>query len=329
MKSKLIALTMGDPGGVGPEILLKTLKKRKRAAHFLVIGSRQTLGLLDKKIGLKFHFEFISSLAELKKSKAALLFWDVDLCVPGKIQIGKLSKVNGAKALESIRAAEQLARAGAVAAIVTAPLNKTAVRLVDSRFVGHTEFLAQHSRSKNYAMMFVGSKFLVTLATIHLPLKKVAVTITKKLIVEKIKITSAFLRKYRFAKQDVAVCALNPHGKETGEEEDRVILPAVREARRLGCKTSGPYPADSLFYDAYHGKHGAVLAMYHDQALAPFKMISFRDGVNVTLGLPYLRTSPDHGTAFDIAYTGKADPSSFQSALDLTLRLLRVSSKPL
>ena len=230
--------------------------------------------------------------------------------------------MNGEKALEAIRVAEKLAREGAVSAIVTAPLNKTAVRLADKKFVGHTEFLAQHAGAKRYAMMFVGSKFLVALATIHLPLRSVASALTQKLIIEKIQLTAEFLKKYHFKKQEVAVCALNPHGRETGTEEDRVILPAILAARRKGLCVSGPHSGDSAFFDAYHGKFGAVLAMYHDQALAPFKMISFRDGVNVTLGLPYLRTSPDHGTAFDIAYTGKADPASFQSALELALRLL-------
>lgn len=314
---------MGDPGGVGPEILLRTLKRRKGAARFLTVGSGQSLDLLRKKLGLKETFENVSSRQQLKGSKGKLLFWDIDPQAPGKIQIGKISKVNGGKALESLRVAEQLARAGDVSAIVTAPLHKTAVRLVDSKFVGHTEFLAKHGHIKKYAMMFVGAKFLVTLVTIHVPIKKVASVITKKLIMDKIELTSKFLKKYHFPKRDVAVCALNPHGRETGEEEGRVISPAVSEACRRGWKASGPYPADSLFYDAYHGKHGAVLAMYHDQALAPFKMISFRDGVNVTLGLPYLRTSPDHGTAFDIAYSGKADTESFQSSLDLALRLLK------
>jgi len=170
-------------------------------------------------------------------------------------------------------------------------------------------------------MMFVGNRFLVTLATIHVPLKKVSSLITQKLLLEKIELTAGFLKRYRFPKRDVAVCALNPHGKETGSEEDRVIVPALKAARKRGYAVSGPHPGDSVFYDAYHGKFGAVLAMYHDQALAPFKMISFRDGVNVTLGLPYLRTSPDHGTAFDIAYQGRADESSLLSAVDLVLKL--------
>ncbi len=326
---KLIALTMGDPGGIGPEIVLRTLKKRKNTVRFLVVGSGQALDLLKKKLGLTLSFKFVSSNAELQKSKAALLFWDIDLQAPGKIQIGKLSKANGAKALKAIDVADELARLKIVAAIVTAPLNKTAVRLVDSSFVGHTEFLAKKAGVKKYAMMFVGNKFLVALATIHLPLKKVAQAITRKLIVEKIELVSKFLENYQFARKDVAVCALNPHGRETGDEEDRVLAPAVREASKRGWKACGPYSADSLFFDAYNGKHGAVLAMYHDQALAPFKMISFRDGVNVTLGLPYLRTSPDHGTAFDIAYSGKADSASLQSALDLALRLLKQSARSL
>ena len=316
---------MGDPGGIGPEILLKALRKQKTAMRYLVVGSRQALNLLKMKQGLSLPFHFIVSPAELKKVSGRFLFWDIDLQAPGKIQIGKTSKVNGAKALESLRIAEQLARKGEVQAIVTAPLNKTSVRLVDSKFIGHTEFLARQSGIKKYAMLFVGKKFLVSLATIHIPLKKVSSTLTRALITEKIKLTSDFLKKYHFPKKEVAVCALNPHGRETGDEEDRIIAPAVLQAQKNGLKVNGPYPADRVFYEAYQGRYGAVLAMYHDQALAPFKMVSFQDGVNVTLGLSYLRTSPDHGTAFDIAYSGKADPTSFQSALGLALKLLKAA----
>lgn len=323
MKKKIIAVTMGDPGGIGPEILVKTLRRRKTQARFLVIGSRQALDFLKKKLSLSLPFQEVSSAAQLSQTNSPFIFWDIDASIRGTIQIGKICRANGAKALESIRIADQLARKKLVSAVVTAPLNKSAVRLVDSRFIGHTEFFANASKVKKYAMMFFGRKFLVTLVTIHLPLKDVAKAITRKLILEKIELTSGFLKKYQFKKRGVAVCALNPHGRETGKEEDRTIAPAVREACKRGWDASGPYPADTLFHEAYQGKHGAVLAMYHDQALAPFKMVSFREGVNVTLGLPYLRTSPDHGTAFDIAYSGKADISSFQSSIDLALRLVR------
>jgi len=320
MKSKLIAVTMGDPGGIGAEIVLKALQPRLKKASFLVIGSKQALNLAEKKLRLKLPFQELRG-EDPSKLNAGLYFKDVDGDVQGKIQPGKLTRVNGAKALAAVQIAERLARTKQVAAIVTAPLNKTAVRLSCPEFVGHTEFLAQKARVKKYAMMFVGSRFLVTLATIHVPLKRVSSLITQKLLLEKIELTAEFLKRYRFSKQDVAVCALNPHGKETGDEEVRVIVPALRAARKRGYAVSGPHPGDSAFYDAYHGKFGAVLAMYHDQALAPFKMISFRDGVNVTLGLPYLRTSPDHGTAFDIAYQGRADESSFLSAVGLVLKL--------
>ncbi len=322
-KKQIIAITMGDPGGIGPEIILKTLRQSKYAhGKYLVIGSGQSLQLLKTQLRLKLPFQTVCSQEDILSAKERLLFWDVDFLVHGKIQIGKVFKVNGTKALKSVQIAAELAKFDVVQGMVTAPLNKTAVRLACPQFIGHTEFLAKQAGVKKFAMMFVGSKFLVTLATIHLPLRKVAQAITQKLLLEKIELTAAFLKKYRFSKKEVAVCALNPHGRETGEEEDRVILPAIQHARRKGYNVSGPHSGDSAFFDAYHGKFGAVLAMYHDQALAPFKMISFRDGVNVTLGLPYLRTSPDHGTAFDIAYSGKADPASFQSALDLALRLL-------
>ncbi|HRK61311.1 MAG TPA: 4-hydroxythreonine-4-phosphate dehydrogenase PdxA [Candidatus Omnitrophota bacterium] len=320
MKSKLIAVTMGDPGGIGAEIVLKALRQRLKQASFLVIGSKQALDLAEKKLRFKLPFTDFGK-EDPSKPNPSLYFKDVDADVQGKIQPGKLALVNGAKALAAVQLAERLARTDKVTAIVTAPLNKTAVRLSCPSFVGHTEFLAKKARIKKYAMMFVGSRFLVTLATIHVPLKKVSSLITQKLLLEKIELTAGFLKRYQFSKRDVAVCALNPHGKETGNEEDRVIVPALKAARKRGYAVSGPHPGDSVFYDAYHGKFGAVLAMYHDQALAPFKMISFRDGVNVTLGLPYLRTSPDHGTAFDIAYQGRADESSFLSAVDLVLKL--------
>jgi 4-hydroxythreonine-4-phosphate dehydrogenase len=205
-----------------------------------------------------------------------------------------------------------------VDAIVTAPVNKAAIRLVDKKFIGHTEFLAGKAKTRRFAMMFVSPRLNVTLATIHVPLKKVSGLLTKKSILEKILLTEEMLKRGLAIKNPrIAVCALNPHGKEFGDEETKVIAPAVRAACRKGIHAAGPFSADLLFYAAYHGKYDALIAMYHDQALAPFKLVAFHDGVNVTLGLPYIRTSPDHGTAFDIAYQGKADPSSMIAALRL------------
>jgi len=179
-------------------------------------------------------------------------------------------------------------------------------------------------------MSFVSPRLTVTLATIHVPLKKVSGLLTMGSILEKILLTHEMLvRGLGISKPRIGVCALNPHGGECGEEEVSVIAPAVRAACRKGLNVSGPFSADLLFHAAYQGKYDALVSMYHDQALAPFKLVAFHDGVNVTLGLPYVRTSPDHGTAFDIAYQGKADPSSMLAALRLAKKavLTRCSRK--
>jgi 4-hydroxythreonine-4-phosphate dehydrogenase len=221
-------------------------------------------------------------------------------------------------ALAAIEKAASLAKLGIVDAIVTAPVNKAAIRLVDKKFIGHTEFLAATAGTRRFAMMFVSPRLCVTLATIHVPIKKVSGLLTKRSILEKILLTEEMLKRgLGIKKPRIAICALNPHGEESGDEEKKVIEPAVRAARRKGSDSSGPFSADLLFHAAYHGKYDAVVSMFHDQALTAFKLVAFHDGVNVTLGLPYCRTSPDHGTAFDIAYRGKADPSSMIAALRL------------
>lgn len=219
--------------------------------------------------------------------------------------------------------AAQLAKQKKIQAMVTAPINKSSMRLVDKGFHGHTEFLADRAGAKHFAMMFVSERLKVTLVTIHVSLKKVSSLLKPEMIHEKILLTDRFLKKYfKIKSPRLGVCALNPHGRECGREEDRIIVPAIQKARRSGIHAEGPLAGDQVFFDAYHGKYDAVISMYHDQGLAPFKLIAFRDGVNVTLGLPYIRTSPDHGTAFDIACQDKADPVSFKSALRLAEKLV-------
>jgi len=320
MKCSILAITMGDPGGIGPEIVVKALQKEKPSKHlaYLLIGSRQVFKKLCQRTGLWLPFKTVQSVSRGSLCAGNIYFLDItrDSPVDGKIQIGKLCRENGRLALAVIEKAASLAKQGIVDAIVTAPVNKAAIRLVDGKFIGHTEFLAQRSKARRFAMMFVSPRLNVTLATIHVPLKKVSGLLKKKSILEKILLTDEILRRgLAIKKPRIAVCALNPHGREFGDEEVKVIEPAVRAACHKGINASGPFSADLLFHAAYHGKYDAVIAMYHDQALAPFKLVAFHDGVNVTLGLPYIRTSPDHGTAFDIAYHGKADPSSMTAAL--------------
>jgi len=302
---------MGDPGGIGPEVICKALKGHvfKKSLNYAVIGSRAAFNALESHMKLKLPARSVSFHETGDE--------DFDLAAE--------SASNGRLAIKAIAIAADLANRGFIQGIVTGPLNKASARLAEPGFVGHTEFFARASGASKFAMMFVGPKLKLTLATIHVPLRKVSELLTADLIFDKIFLTDEALRRdHGIKKPRIAVCALNPHGRETGEEEDRVILPAIHRAVKAGMNVTGPHPADQIFYPAYQGEYDALIGMYHDQALAPFKMVSFHDGVNVTLGLPYVRTSPDHGTAFDIAWQkkGKADPSSMKAALVLAERLV-------
>lgn len=330
----VIAITMGDPGGIGPEVILKTLQNLKlnRNIHLLLIGSRSVFDFVSKSIHIKLpQFNTVSSFEPALLRTDSVNFLDISnetkkLLKKGKdhkFEIGKVSLKNGALAFAAIQAAAQEAKRGLIQAIVTAPIHKEAIRLVEPGFSGHTEYLAKIAGTKDFAMFFYSNLFCVTLATIHVPLKKVSAKLNVSDLVIKLKLTNQFLKsRLNISEPKIAVCALNPHGKEFGDEEEKIILPAVRRAQKLGIGAEGPLPGDQVFFDAYKKKFHAVLAMYHDQGLAPFKMIAFEDGVNITLGLPYLRTSPDHGTAYDIANQNKANPASFRSALSFAINHL-------
>ncbi|MSR77007.1 MAG: 4-hydroxythreonine-4-phosphate dehydrogenase PdxA [Candidatus Omnitrophica bacterium] len=350
MKKSIIAMTMGDPGGIGPEVILKTFQAQKKnpRLHYVIFGSRAPFEELLKRFHYRISLHFLphwnpellkhgqvnfldvmepssrpSSFQGEGKRKQFPLPLGERTKVRGGFDPGKVSKRNAQATLAALEAATKAAVAGEVQAIVTAPINKTTMRFMDAEFRGHTEYLAAQSKTKTFAMMFVSKRLKVTLATIHVPIKDVSQLITCARVFEKIRLTHDFLKKYFPLKNPrIAVCALNPHGRETGAEDEAEIRPGVEKAKKKGICAVGPLSADQLFYDAYEGRFDAVISMYHDQGLGPFKMIAFKDGVNVTLGLPFIRTSPDHGTAFDIAYQGKADPSSFISALKLAERLV-------
>lgn len=325
VRAPVIAMTMGDPGGIGPEVVVKCLNwlKRNPRCRYVVIGSQPVFSFLNKKTHLDFSFKRFPSNGHVLQ-KGRVYFWDIG---DGKFDRSQETIANGQMAIRAISIASDLAKEGGFQAIVTAPINKASARLAQKGFIGHTEFFAQAAAAKHYAMMFVGSSLKLTLVTIHVPLKRVSHLLSSDLIFEKIILTAGALKKdFKIKNPKIAVCAFNPHGKECGgREEVSIISPAIRRAQRKGMLVSGPYPADQIFYFARCGAFDALIAMYHDQALGPFKMVHFHDGVNVTLGLPYVRTSPDHGTAYDIAYQGKADPSSMMAALKLaeTLALNR------
>lgn len=335
MSERLIAVTMGDPGGIGPEVAVRALKKRVRSGRiaYLFLGSRAVLETLATRTGLGLSMRDLDPGQENLIKAPGLYFSDVSREAAAVLKgvgrplkpfsVGRVTLSNAALASAALRRAASLARSGMVDAIVTAPVNKTAMRLVDRTFVGHTEYLARESGTSRFAMMFVGSRLVVTLATVHVRLSAVSRNLSTVGILDKIQLTHDFLcTRMKKRKPRLGVCCLNPHGAETGPEDEKIIRPAVRRACARGIRAEGPFSADRLFHEAYAGRYDALVSMYHDQALAPFKMVNFHDGVNVTLGLPFIRTSPDHGTAFDLAFRGIADASSMVQAIRLAANWL-------
>lgn len=301
-----IVITMGDAAGVGPEILIKSLKQVKKICNPLVIGDERFLKSTAKRLKVKFKNFTMIDLKNIKE----------------RINIGKVNKSAGKASAEYIRLAVKLALRKKVDAMVTLPINKANFHKAGIKFAGHTEMIAKLTNTKNFAMMLTGNFLRVVLVTIHVSLKDVPRLISRKNVYEKIQLTYSWLKKYFKIKDPViAVAGLNPHCGEAGlfgREEITKIIPAVKKAKKnISKNVIGPVPPDVLFYKAKKEKYDAIICMYHDQGAIPLKMIAFERGVNVTLGLPIIRTSPDHGTAYDIAGRGTADTKSFIEAVKL------------
>lgn len=345
MSLPILAVTLGDPAGIGPEVAARCLRPEKfPGVYLLLIGCSAVFEYLAEEFSLRLPLNPIPTLDPSFLREDSINFLDVTeesrwLLKKQKpeenpsdalFEIGKVSAINASMALASLKAGAYQAATGLVQALVTAPVNKESLQLLEPGFVGHTEYLAKIARTKSFAMMFLKEKtetspaLRMTLVTIHVALNKVSRLITREAVLEKIRLTHDFLKtKMGISKPRIGVAALNPHGRETGDEEEKVIVPAIEEARKEKMTVSGPVSGDTVCIEAVRGKYDAVVAMYHDQALAPFKLLAFDTGVNLTLGLPYVRTSPDHGTAYEIAYQGKADPRSMESALNCAYRLIK------
>jgi 4-hydroxythreonine-4-phosphate dehydrogenase len=226
---------------------------------------------------------------------------------------------------DAIEKAAEILKDAKAGALVTAPVNKEKINKSGIRFQGHTEYLAKVTNTKIFAMMLCGGPLKVTTVTRHVPLKKVSSILTSAKIIEAVRLTYYGLKKYfGIAKPKIGICALNPHcgeGGKIGREEQDIIMPAIKKIKRFIPGIQGPIPGDVIFYKAYNGKLDAVISMYHDQGLGPLKMVAFEKGVNVTLGLPFIRTSPDHGTAYDIAGKNIANPSSMKEAIKLAVQM--------
>jgi 4-hydroxythreonine-4-phosphate dehydrogenase len=310
-KKPVIGITMGDPNGISPEIVVKAVNSSeiRNICTPVIFGSNEILESAAKLTGLKTNCDI----------------YDPSNFKNADLKTSRVDRKAGEASIAYIRRAVKAAMSGEVDAIVTAPISKESTHLAGSKFPGHTEMLKDLTGTKEVVMMFDGGKFRVVLVTIHTALREVPRLITKERVLSVITITHrSLVQQFKIPKPKIVVCGLNPHAGESGafgDEEIVHISPAIAEARKMGISITGPLPADTLFYYANTGKWDAVVAMYHDQGLIPFKMLFFNVGVNLTLGLPIIRTSPDHGTAFNIAWKGVADPSSMIAAVGIASRL--------
>jgi 4-phospho-D-threonate 3-dehydrogenase / 4-phospho-D-erythronate 3-dehydrogenase len=325
-----LAISLGDITGIGPEVTLKALAAEAGGddTRYLLIGDESHLRALAKRLGLMLPLQREDQATDRDRFLIAAL--------PPSVEAPSLNPPLAAGAAPAARAAVAwLAEGGrrclanAVDGLVTAPVSKEAIMRSGIAFVGQTEFLAGMAGTERAIMMLLGTDdrgrwLRVALATTHVPLRLVAEQLTQAKVELAIQRAAQACRDLRLPRARVAVCGLNPHageGGKLGTEEQTVIIPAVASTRGQGGDVVGPLAADTLFHYAYRGDYDAVVAMYHDQGLAPLKMIAFETGVNWTLGLPFVRTSPDHGTAYDIAGQGMANPASMRSALRLAREL--------
>ena len=325
-----VAITIGDPSGIGTEVVLKALSNSQiqNLGSFLIIGSGDVIdktGSLIAPAVPSMHRVTGDDEIDMSGHPVTLL----DIKTPAGIwQYGKVDSLCGLASIQYVDKGVALIRKGIANVLVTAPISKEAINQAGFRYPGHTEYLAHLTNTRDFGMMLVGGDLRVVLVTTHLPLRKVHRTINESRIYKIIKLTNEALVEYfGLAMPRIGVCSLNPHcgdGGIFGDEEERIIKPAVLNAFRDGVNVNGPVSADIIFHKAYVKKeYDAVVAMYHDQGLAPLKMVAFEKGVNVTLGLPFVRTSPDHGTGFDIAGKGIADASSMEEAIRMAVNIER------
>ncbi|MEW6418502.1 MAG: 4-hydroxythreonine-4-phosphate dehydrogenase PdxA [Nitrospirota bacterium] len=338
---KRLAITMGDPGGIGPEIIAKALNSPevKRYCNPVVVGDAYAMEAALKLLKLPVKLKIIKSPVESKPTKYAIDIIDMHTIIPphppllkggrGDYFVKKFIKnkptaEGGYACVSYIKKAVKLALDKQVDGIVTAPISKEALKMAGFKWPGHTEMLAELTKTRDYVMMLVGGPLRVILVTIHTALKNVPDLITRQKILKTIRLAKKACKMLEIKNPRIAVAGLNPHAGEAGifgDEEIKKIIPAIEAATKEGIPVSGPHPPDTIFHKAYKDDVDIVICMYHDQGLIPLKMIAFDKGVNVTVGFPFVRTSPDHGTAYDIAWKGIANPSSMIEAIKLAAQL--------
>jgi 4-hydroxythreonine-4-phosphate dehydrogenase len=317
-----IAITMGDSSGVGPEILLKAFANHELPGDFIVIGDASILELCNEALDFAVPLQKITNIAE--RQAGVLNVYDLALLTPGDLRIGQVSQQSGYAALKYVERATQLALEKQISAVVTLPINKEATRLTAPNFSGHTEYIAELCAEENYTMMLASEKLIVTHVSTHISLRQALDQVKTEKVLNIIRLTNNAVGKLR-SRRKIAVAGLNPHAGENGSfgtEDLTEIKPAIEAARAEGIDAHGPFPPDTIFFQTVKGRlYDAVVCMYHDQGHIPMKLLDFEGGINVTLGLPIIRTSVDHGTAFDIAWQGRAFTRSLKEACQLAMKL--------
>ncbi|HZI69049.1 MAG TPA: 4-hydroxythreonine-4-phosphate dehydrogenase PdxA [Hanamia sp.] len=314
----VIGFSSGDVNGIGPEVIIKTLSDNRILEFFtpVIFASNKVINFYRKSIpDYNFNFTTLKDFSKINTRQVNIYnCWDEEVTITP----GELNETGGKYAIKSLMAATEALKNGEIEALVTAPIHKKNVYSPEFSFTGHTPFFKAYFEQKDVLMLLTAGDFRVGLVTEHVALKDVAKHITKENILSKINILHASLKRdFNLDKPKIAVLALNPHSGDEGligSEEMEIIRPAVVEAKHYNVIVSGPFSADAFFARNYQNRFDAVLAMYHDQGLIPLKSLAFGEGLNYTAGLPVVRTSPDHGTAFDIAGKNKADASSFTAA---------------
>ncbi|GAB6099222.1 D-threonate 4-phosphate dehydrogenase [Halanaerocella petrolearia] len=321
-----IGITMGDPAGVGPEIILKSIREKRiqDLGENVVIGDASVLKAVNQKLDYNLQINVIDSIETVSSDKQIVNVLDLDNIELENLKPGVVQKTAGKAAVEYVKKAIDLALNNKIDAIVTAPLNKASIHKAGFKYPGHTEILAEQTGTTDFAMMLYSEKLNVIHVTTHMALEEACQTISKQRVKKVIKLADETLQMMGIGNPKIAVAGINPHAGEDGifgDKEIKEIKPAVKESKEKGINVDGPISPDTVFVRAVDGEYDIVVVMYHDQGHIPVKLLGFDSGVNITTGLPIIRTSVDHGTAFDIAWQGKAYDTSLVEAVKAACKL--------
>jgi len=322
----LIGITMGDPSGIGPEIILTSFKKiNNNDSNLVVIGNFEVMDKIKNLIGLKsITLNKITQISEAKFKDKMLNIYHLDNIDLNKLVPKKVQAMAGKAAFEYIESAIDLALRGVIDAVVTGPISKEALHLAGHNYPGHTEIFAKFTKTEDYAMFFYSDILSVSLVSTHLSLQDAIGKINKERVAKVIQLTHDVMKDLGVKNPRIGVAGVNPHAGESGlfgsEERDKII-PAIEMKRKEGIHVEGPFPADTIFLKAKNKIYDAIVAMYHDQGCIPIKLLAFDCAVNVTIGLPIIRTSVDHGVAYGRAWEGRANDESMVQAIQLAIRL--------